>query len=119
MANPDIDLESLREQLLNTQRELQAIAASSRAATQTVELDQTRVGRLSRMDALQTQAISAESERRRLMSLNRIAAALRRMDTDDYGYCLECGELIHPQRLGHDPSVALCIQCAENAESRD
>jgi DnaK suppressor protein len=116
MADEAMDLASFRQLLLVKQQELQEIAASSRAAAQTVELDQTRMGRLSRMDALQAQAMSAESERRRVKSLNRIAAALRRLDTDDYGYCRDCGELINPERLGLDPSVALCIQCAENAE---
>jgi len=116
MPEGDLNLSAIKQQLLNKQKELRDIAVSSRAATQIVELDQTRVGRLSRMDALQAQAMSAESERRREDSLRRIAAALKRIEQDEFGYCLECGELIHPDRLGLDPGVSLCIQCAQRAE---
>ena len=78
-----------------------------------VELDQTRVGRLSRMDALQSQAMAQETERRRHQELARIEQALKRLENGDYGDCLECGEPIPPKRLAFDPSVALCIDCAE------
>ena len=46
----------------------------------------------------------------------RVRAALKRLEADDYGWCLECGEPIDPRRLEHDPSVLLCIGCAERAE---
>jgi len=77
-----------------------------------VELDQTRVGRLSRMDALQGQAMAQETERRRNNELQRIDAALARVDTGDYGYCVICGEEISSKRLALDPSTPLCIDCA-------
>lgn len=77
-----------------------------------VELDQTRVGRLSRMDSLQRQAMAQEAERRRKLELQRIDAALERLDTDEYGYCLTCGEKISVKRLELDPAVTVCIECA-------
>ena len=83
-------------------------------AAAVVELDQTRVGRLSRMDALQSQAISQERERRRGIQLQGIAAPLRRIDTDDYGYCDECGEEIAFKRLQFDPATTLCFNCAND-----
>lgn len=78
-----------------------------------VELDQTRVGRLSRMDALQNQAMAQETERRRRQELIRIDAALRRIEDETYGDCAECGEAIAEKRLALDPSAVLCIDCAE------
>jgi len=85
-------------------------------AEQTVELDQSRVGRLSRMDAMQAQAMSKETGRRRRQKLIQIEAALRRLEGDDYGFCQDCGEEIAPARLEVDPAVLLCIDCASARE---
>jgi DnaK suppressor protein len=92
------------------------MAQTGREAAGVVELDQSKVGRLSRMDALQAQAISQERERRREQELQRIVAALQRIDSGDYGYCLECDEPIAQPRLELDPAVTLCIQCAGRKE---
>ena len=105
------------ELLLEKRRdELLAVADTADQAADTVELDQTRVGRLSRMDALQVQAMSVENQRRRALELKRIAAALRRIKEEEYGYCLECGEEIAQNRLQVDPSTPLCISCANQSE---
>jgi DnaK suppressor protein len=85
-------------------------------AEQTVELVQARVGRLSRMDAMQAQAMSKETGRRRRQKLIQIEAALQRIEGDDYGFCQECGEQIAPARLEVDPAVLLCIDCASARE---
>ncbi len=78
-----------------------------------VELDQTRVGRLSRMNALQNQAMAQETERRRQRELVHIDEALNRLANGTYGDCLECDEPIAEKRLAFDPSARLCIDCAE------
>ncbi len=79
-----------------------------------VELDQTRVGRLSRMDALQGQAMAeAQGERRRLECL-RIESALSRMADGIYGECLRCGDDIASARLQADPATPVCVLCAGN-----
>ena len=85
-------------------------------AEQTVELDQSRVGRLSRMDAMQAQAMSIETGRRRRLKLQQIEAALRRIEEGDYGVCNECGDEIAAARLTVDPAVLLCIHCASERE---
>ena len=77
-----------------------------------VELDQTRVGRLSRMDALQAQAMSIETERRRQIELRRIESALQRIAGGDFGYCVNCGEPIAGKRLDLDPTTPNCLDCA-------
>ena len=82
-----------------------------------VELDQTRVGRLSRMDALQNQAMAMETERRRQQELDRIDAAFSRLENGTYGECVECGEPIADKRLAFDPSALFCIDCADKAQS--
>jgi DnaK suppressor protein len=117
MANQQLDLESIRTRLLALQLSLEDMRSTGDDAAATVELDQTRQGRLSRMDAMQAQAMSVEANRRREQQLVRVRAALTRLEADDYGWCLECGEPIDPRRLEHDPSALLCIGCAENAEN--
>jgi len=112
----DIVLTEVRDRLLKLRDELEAVAATSEQSSQTVELDQTRVGRLSRMDALQAQAMAKESGRRRDAALRRIAAALERVERGEYGLCQSCDEPIHHKRLEFDPAAQLCMQCAERAE---
>ncbi len=116
MSDSDLDLQEQRDLLLARLAELQAVAAEGDAATANVELDQTRVGRLSRMDALQGQAMSVERKRRRDQERVRIETALRRLDADEYGYCLRCDEPIAVARLRADPAATLCIDCASAKE---
>ena len=106
-----------RERLLQLRAELQAIAESGDESAGVVELDQSKVGRLSRMDAMQAQAMAQASAERRNHMLRQIEAALQRIDNDDYGYCQECDEPIAPKRLEFDPTVTLCIDCASKAEA--
>ena len=106
----------MREKLLKLRAELQAIAESGDESAAIVELDQSKVGRLSRMDAMQAQAMAKASGQRRELMLRRIEAALKRIDNDEYGYCKECDEPINPKRLEFDPTADLCINCASAAE---
>ncbi len=110
-----IDTE-MRERLLKLRDELESVAATADESSQVVELDQTRQGRLSRMDAMQAQAMSLESARRREMTLKRIAAALKRIDNGTFGLCNSCEEPIARKRLEFDPTALLCIECAQAAE---
>lgn len=91
--------------------ELDAEDAAGQAGQKTVELDQQAVGRLSRMDALQNQAMAQAQARRRAVERQKIQAALKRIDEGEYGYCTECGEDIAPARLDIDPAIAICAAC--------
>ncbi|MCW8906327.1 MAG: TraR/DksA family transcriptional regulator [Sedimenticola sp.] len=107
------------EHLLLARREaLMSVAEMAQQGTDTVTLDQTRVGRLSRMDALQQQAMSQENSRRRALELKRTGQALSRIKEGEYGYCVECGEAIAPNRLQIDPATPLCIECASRGEQK-
>ncbi|MEX2454338.1 MAG: TraR/DksA C4-type zinc finger protein [Rhodospirillaceae bacterium] len=85
-------------------------AASDSAAP--VTLDPQVQGRLSRMDAMQGQAMSQAANERRRAEIARIDSALRRLADGEYGYCVICGEEIAEKRLRHDPAAARCIDCA-------
>ena len=78
----------------------------------TVELDQQAIGRLSRQDALQNQAMAKATHARRQAERTRLHAALARMDEGEYGYCEDCGDAIAPGRLTLDPAATRCVDCA-------
>lgn len=103
---------------LREQREALLRLIQSRASDEAPEVDKTRSGRLTRMDDLRSQAMSAETERRRKHELARINSALRRLDEGEYGYCSVCGEAIAAGRLGVNPAAECCIRCATQAEQR-
>jgi DnaK suppressor protein len=104
--------EEARTALIVRQEQLAREDASNADSRDTVELQQDSVGRLSRMDALQQQAMAKAQERRRAAERSRIRAALARIEEGEWGYCLECGDEIAERRLRGDPSVATCIACA-------
>jgi DnaK suppressor protein len=106
----------MRTKLLSLREELEIATVASDESSQVVELDQARVGRLSRMDAMQAQQMAQASGRRRELMLRRVTAALARIDDGNYGVCQSCDESINPQRLEFDPTAVLCIQCASKAE---
>ncbi|MDH3317786.1 MAG: TraR/DksA family transcriptional regulator [Gammaproteobacteria bacterium] len=115
----DLVLADMRDKLLKLREDLESLATTSDQSSQIVELDQARVGRLSRMDALQSQAMAKESSRRREIMLRNVASALARIESGDFGFCQSCGDPIHQKRLEFDPAALLCIQCAERAEKSE
>jgi DnaK suppressor protein len=101
----------MREKLLKLRKDIESIAAIGDESESIVELDQAKVGRLSRMDALQGQAMAKASGQRREIMLRNIDAALKRIDNGDYGICRDCEEPINPKRLEFDPTALRCIEC--------
>ena len=107
-----MDHRKARDILIARRDELQQLSAGSADARETVTLDQQSVGRLSRMDALQQQAMAQATERQRAAELVKIEQALGRIDEGEYGYCVACGEEISAKRLEIDPAATHCIRCA-------
>ncbi len=107
-----IDIAAREAQLRARLAELDALEATNEEGRAVVVLDQQSVGRLSRMDALQNQAMAQETQRRRAQERVRIAAALQRIDEDEYGWCGNCGEEIASKRLDVDPMAVMCSRCA-------
>lgn len=109
-------LNEYRQLLLNYQQQLEELAETRKQAGSTVELDQSRTGRVSRIDALQGQEMAKAGQARATLELKKIAAALRRIDDGSFGECFECGKEIGEGRLSANPTVTLCIRCAERKE---
>lgn len=113
MNHPELGMDAVVRRLHALRAELLEQSEASRDSRDTVMLDQTSVGRLSRMDAMQGQAMAKAEEQRRQLALRRITGALSRIETGEYGECIECGEWIGARRLEGDPLVLKCIDCAE------
>ena len=114
--NKEIDIAYSRSSLMAMQESLEGQKMDVGQSANTVMLDQSSVGRLSRMDALQGQAMSQEAQRRRSVELVRVMQALKRIDQQEFGYCLSCGEEILLARLMIDPAATQCLLCAEASE---
>lgn len=106
-------LEKIRQKLLHLRSELTELEETSRETSEPIELDQARVGRLSRMDAMQAQQMSLETARQRQQQLVKIDSALRRIESGEYGCCFVCGEDIDVRRLSADPTSTRCMVCVE------
>jgi len=114
MADPtDADLATRYRLVLEKERAALLVSSDETAeGRKPVELDQTSVGRLSRMDALQGQAMAAALDARRHGRVRAIAAALSRIDDAEFGWCEECGDFIGLPRLDVDPCAVRCVSCA-------
>ena len=113
---PDLnatDEEAERATLLGMGAQVRDMLKNGRENTAPIKLHQTQQGRLSRMDAMQQQAMADETQRRRHVRLAQIDAALARLDDGEYGYCVTCGEEINADRLALDPAIALCLRHAK------
>jgi DnaK suppressor protein len=107
-------LAKFREQLTELKADLDRQDQRGVEGQKTVVLDQQSVGRLSRMDAIQHQAMAVAIQTRRDQQKSRITATFAHMDEGEYGYCTECGEDIALKRLELDPTLPTCINCAKS-----
>lgn len=98
----------LEHELIETVR----LIDESREYRAPIELDQQSVGRLSRMDAMQQQAMAQDITRRRQHRKVAIERALIRIRDGEFGYCAGCGEPIAVRRLEIDPTFEACVRCA-------
>lgn len=103
---------ALRADLESALARLERQVARSAAATRPVELDQTAVGRLSRMDAMQHQGLAAGAHARAEQELAQVRDALSRLDAGTYGRCQNCGRAIGLDRLGVMPEARDCTTCS-------
>ena len=106
----DEEITAFKQRLLEKREEILALVQGGDDETGPVQLDQTSVGRLSRMDAMQRQAMAQETERRRHNDIRRIDAALQRIKDGEFGYCISSGDPIPRARLELDPAVPTTVQ---------
>ena len=106
-------IQQCKQNLIELEKENKNLLEEYAASSDTVKLDQSSVGRLSRMDAMQGQQMALEASRRRELQAQKIEGALRRIDQGNFGICFNCEEEIPFPRLAADPTNMRCIKCAE------
>ena len=106
------ELADFETQIRDRLRELAAQSEAGKDAQAIVQLDQQAVGRLSRMDALQNQAMAKAQQANRNLEMRRLQSALQRMEDWEYGFCEDCGEDIPAGRLNLDLAASKCVSCA-------
>ena len=105
-------VEEYRKLILRRLDELAQEDETAKGNRNTVTLDQQSVGRLSRMDALQQQAMANATHQRRTKERMALNSALERIEDGSYGECQDCGDDIDERRLSLSPAIMLCISCA-------
>jgi DnaK suppressor protein len=108
---PD-ERETIREELLRTLTRLERSLKASDGAARPRDLEQDTVGRLSRIEALQSQGLTQTLAERDRAQLAQVIAALRRLEEGTYGACNACGGPIPLPRLMVFPETLACQACA-------
>lgn len=114
MSATPLTIEQESELRAELERQLARLEKSMKItdeALETVELDQTAVGRLSRMDSLQNQSLSKGLRDREVVRHSQIREALQRLDGGTYGVCTVCGGQIPFERLFVFPEAPECADC--------
>jgi len=107
----DDQIAELREELERQLARLERSMKTTEEAARPVQLDQTAVGRLSRMDAMQNQALTRNLQEREQIKHAQITEALQRLKAGTYGFCTECGGSIEFDRLFVYPEAPVCALC--------
>ncbi|PRD42591.1 conjugal transfer protein TraR [Phyllobacterium phragmitis] len=111
IEDPEV-IQAFEKRLRNELEETIRLIEESREHRAPVALDQQSVGRLSRMDAMQQQAMAQDITRRRQQRKIAIERALSRIRDGEFGYCVKCEEPITVRRLDIDPTFEACVRCA-------
>lgn len=102
----------LRAELERALAKLTRSMKTTNRAARPVKLDQTSVGRLSRIDALQNQSFTQGLQERERVKAAQLTEALQRLEAGSYGTCEGCGEPIGFERLSLFPETRTCSRCA-------
>lgn len=104
--------DEIRNELLRCLTKLERSMKANGAAARPRDLEQDTVGRLSRVEALQSQGLTKTLAAREQVQLEQIVAALRRLEEGTYGACNGCGAPIPMERLMIYPETLACSACA-------
>ncbi len=109
----ELDLGSIETRLRVELAEVLAALVDVADLTAIVALDQSAVGRVSRGDALQQQAMAMSRQQRLDIRRRKLVAALNRIAGGSYGMCCECEVTLDRARLDSDLAVVFCMDCQE------
>ncbi len=105
-------ISELTAALERTLAKLERSMRTTEEAMRPVKLDQTAVGRLSRIDTLQNQGLTRNLQEREEAQLGQIVTAFQRLEDGSYGRCVECEGEIPFARLQVFPETPTCTACS-------
>jgi DnaK suppressor protein len=116
------DLAAVRDRLIQ-EREEMAARLRDLGISPASDADTPRAGIATGLDegdqaqASERQDMSFATRERLAVRVERLAAALERIERGTYGRCVECGGLVEPERLAVMPEADTCLACQERRES--
>jgi DnaK suppressor protein len=113
-----IELNAIEDRLKTLHQSVEQSLSMARENAATVILDQSSVGRISRMDAMQQQAMASVQRERMLIQQRRLSAAIQRKEAGTLGMCCQCELTIPMDRLLNDPATPFCADCQEEIDER-
>nr|WP_263069594.1 RNA polymerase-binding protein DksA [Halomonas sp. 7T] len=112
----DSQLAFFRQRLLDEREELTAHLREVKASIASHERDSDEADQASFEEELRLALRQADRESRLITNID---AALKRIESGDYGYCEETGEPIGIPRLLFRPTAKLCIEAKERQEQKE
>jgi DnaK suppressor protein len=109
-------LASLKLALESLKNDLEEAVKTASIQAKPVDLEQP-FGRLSRMDAIQSQQMAKRQRKQFEIRLRQTEASLSAMQSSRYGICIRCREPITMDRLSARPEVPVCLTCQKDLES--
>ncbi len=113
----DNQITELQLRLTTQREELISLLKSTRDGTRPVALDEP-IGRLTRMDAMQQQNMSAETRRQAGLRLRQVEQAIGHVERGTYGLCLRCEDPIGYARLNARPESPFCLVCQDEIDRK-
>ena len=114
----DAQIEALRAELEELKVELETRLDVNAGAARPVALDPSAVGRVSRVDAMQSQAMAKATRGTVKIRLDQCNAALRAVERGEYGICRKCEEPVGTKRLNAKPEAPFCLDCQRGVDRR-
>jgi DnaK suppressor protein len=99
---------SIHEKIKATKKDIKSFEALTRPIS-----PDNAIGRLTRMDAINSRSINEAALQKAKQSLSQLEHSLIRLKDPDFGLCIECEEQIPLGRLRIMPETRLCVKCAE------
>ncbi|MCK5111032.1 MAG: TraR/DksA C4-type zinc finger protein [Arcobacteraceae bacterium] len=106
MKNEDVK-KAIYDEILKTENSIKSLEEQNKPIAPDVSL-----GRLTRMDAINNKSVIEASLNQVKLRLNSLNNALTKIDSDDFGLCIGCGEKIPIARFLIRPESVYCVECA-------
>jgi len=108
----DNERKELKQKILESIEETKAAIVELQELVKPVAPSES-IGRLTRMEAINSQSIHQAGLNQARQKLNKLERALKQVDDPKFGICLRCEQPIPIKRLMLMPEAVTCVRCAE------